>query len=169
MRKLLTDESNVPSSVTHDVSETAAIQVTQDQMEMTQSDVMSSSTVYINFITSSCLSKVLPQSCPEVLQVHIAQSTFTFGHLEGFFYHIEFQQRGSPHVHGLLWIKAAPKLDVNSDVEVCEYIDSIIACARMCQKKNIHMYNFKSITTQKPVTRNLEGKRFVDLEHHGHQ
>ena len=45
LRKLLTNASNAPSSVTHDVSETAAIQVTQDQMEMTQSDVMSSSTV----------------------------------------------------------------------------------------------------------------------------
>ena len=39
LTKLLMGESNVPSSVTHDVSETAAIQVTQDQMEMTQSDV----------------------------------------------------------------------------------------------------------------------------------
>ena len=45
LTKLLTDESNAPSSVTYDVSETAAIQVTQDQMEMTQSDVTSSSTV----------------------------------------------------------------------------------------------------------------------------
>ena len=45
LRKLLMDESNAPSSVTHDVSETAAIQVTQDQVAMTQSDVMSSSTV----------------------------------------------------------------------------------------------------------------------------
>ena len=45
LTKLLTDESNAPSSVTHDVPETAAIQVTWDQMEMMQSDVMSSSTV----------------------------------------------------------------------------------------------------------------------------
>ena len=45
LTKLLMDESNAPPSVTHDVSETAAIQVTQDQMEMTQSDVTSSSTV----------------------------------------------------------------------------------------------------------------------------
>ena len=45
LRKLLMDESNARSSVTYDVSENAAIQVTQDQMEMTQSDVTSSSTV----------------------------------------------------------------------------------------------------------------------------
>ena len=45
LTKLLMGESNAPSSVTHDVSETATIQVTQDQMEITQSDVMSSSTV----------------------------------------------------------------------------------------------------------------------------
>ena len=45
MRKLLTDESNTPPSITHDVSQIAATQVTQDQMEMTRSYVTSSSTV----------------------------------------------------------------------------------------------------------------------------
>ena len=42
LTKLLMGESNAPSSVTYDVSETTAIQVTQDQMEITQSDVKSS-------------------------------------------------------------------------------------------------------------------------------
>ena len=52
LTKLLMDESNAPSPVTHDVPETAATQVKQDQMEMTQSDVTSSSTVDTTDATS---------------------------------------------------------------------------------------------------------------------
>ena len=51
-----------------------------------------------------------------------------FGHLDDFFYQIEFQHRGSPHVHGIAWIRDAPKFDINSNEEVCAYIDRIFAC-----------------------------------------
>ena len=51
-----------------------------------------------------------------------------FGHLDDFLYRIVFQHRGSPHVHGIAWIRDAPKFDINSDEEVCAYIDRIIAC-----------------------------------------
>ena len=42
---------------------------------------------------------------------------------------IEFQARGSPHAHTLIWIKDAPKVDVNEDEEVCSFIDKHISCA----------------------------------------
>ena len=32
---------------------------------------------------------------------------------------IEFQARESPHAHTILWIKDAPKLNVDTDEEVC--------------------------------------------------
>ena len=92
-----------------------------------------------------------------------------FGHLEDFFYRIEFQHRGSPHVHGLLWIKGAPKFDVNSDLEVCAYIASIIACTSNVSEEEQPYVQFQKHHHSKPVTRNLEGRKFVDLEHHGHQ
>ena len=41
---------------------------------------------------------------------------------------LNFNTGGSPHIHGLAWIKHAPKFDVQSDEEVCAYIDKIIAC-----------------------------------------
>ena len=41
---------------------------------------------------------------------------------------IEFQQRGSPHVHSLLWIENAPKYDVSPLNEVIEFIDRTIQC-----------------------------------------
>ena len=38
----------------------------------------------------------------------------------------EFQVRGSPHAHCLLWVKDAPRVDVNTEEEVCEFVDKYI-------------------------------------------
>ena len=37
------------------------------------------------------------------------------GKIVDYFYRVEFQQRGSPHVHCLFWIENAPKIDKNTD------------------------------------------------------
>lgn len=45
------------------------------------------------------------------------------------FYRIEFQHRGSPHVHLVVWLEGAPKFEVGneeSEREVTEFIDSIM-------------------------------------------
>ena len=42
---------------------------------------------------------------------------------------IEFQARGSPHAHCVIWVKDAPKYGVNNDNEVCDFIDKYISCA----------------------------------------
>ena len=34
--------------------------------------------------------------------------------------------RGSPHAHCLLWVKDAPKINQDSDVDVCRFIDKYI-------------------------------------------
>ena len=39
---------------------------------------------------------------------------------------IEFQARGSPHAHCLLWVKNAPKVDKESDKEVCDFVENYI-------------------------------------------
>ena len=39
---------------------------------------------------------------------------------------IEFQVRGTPHAHCLLWVKDAPRVDENSDEEVCKFVDRYI-------------------------------------------
>ena len=41
---------------------------------------------------------------------------------------IEFQARGSPHAHTVIWVKDAPRFGVNEDSEVCNFIDKYIAC-----------------------------------------
>ncbi|KAK7912600.1 hypothetical protein WMY93_012811 [Mugilogobius chulae] len=46
------------------------------------------------------------------------------------FYRVEFQQRGSPHVHCLIWVENAPKLGVNTNKEVCDFVDKYVTCKR---------------------------------------
>ena len=52
------------------------------------------------------------------------------GKVEDWFYRVEFQQRGSPHIHMLLWIDGAPKFGVESDEDVTNFIDRVITCSR---------------------------------------
>ena len=42
---------------------------------------------------------------------------------------IEFQARGSPHAHTLIWIKDAPKLGYADEVDVKVFIDKYISCS----------------------------------------
>ena len=41
---------------------------------------------------------------------------------------IEFQARGSPHAHCVIWVKDAPKYGVDDDKSVCDFIDQYISC-----------------------------------------
>lgn len=50
------------------------------------------------------------------------------GKVKDFFFRTEFQQRGSPHIHCLIWIDGAPKLHEDSDEDVCTFIDKHITC-----------------------------------------
>lgn len=50
------------------------------------------------------------------------------GELTDYAIRIEFQARGSPHAHTLIWIKDAPKYGISSDQEVCDFIDQYISC-----------------------------------------
>lgn len=49
------------------------------------------------------------------------------GKIVDFFWRTEFQVRGSPHIHCLLWVENAPKLDEDSDELVCAFIDKYIS------------------------------------------
>ena len=71
------------------------------------------------------------------------------GQVEDWFYRVEFQQRGSPHIHMLIWIKDVPKFRVNPDAHVIHYIDSIITCA-------------------KPTDDRQELKELVNRQYHNH-
>ncbi len=50
------------------------------------------------------------------------------GKVEDYFYRVEFQARGSPHIHLLVWVKDAPEFENDSDQVVCDFIDRYITC-----------------------------------------
>ncbi len=50
------------------------------------------------------------------------------GKVTDHFYSVEMQARGSPHVHGLLWVDGAPRLDEDNDEEVCAFVDRYVSC-----------------------------------------
>ena len=56
-------------------------------------------------------------------------STAPLGSLIDWFYRVEYQQRGSPHIHMLIWIKDAPIFGVHDDEVIC-FINKIITCQR---------------------------------------
>uniref|UniRef100_A0A8C1LAF7 ATP-dependent DNA helicase n=1 Tax=Cyprinus carpio TaxID=7962 RepID=A0A8C1LAF7_CYPCA len=50
------------------------------------------------------------------------------GEVIDFFYRVEFQLRGSPHIHCLFWVKDAPEFENDEDQDVCDFIDKYISC-----------------------------------------
>ena len=54
------------------------------------------------------------------------------GVFRDFFYRVEFQQRGSPHIHMLVWNDNAPLFDTNAENfdDIHEYIDKYISCSQ---------------------------------------
>lgn len=49
-----------------------------------------------------------------------------FGEIVDFFNRVEFQQRGSPHIHGLFWIKDAPEYGSDSEVDITKFVDAYV-------------------------------------------
>ena len=82
------------------------------------------------------------------------------GKVVDYFYKVEFQMRGSPHIHMLMWVEGAPNLDDDKEEDVIEFIDKYVTCekdedenlaglqehahSRSCRKKgkNICRFNF---------------------------
>ncbi|KAJ8019346.1 ATP-dependent DNA helicase PIF1 [Holothuria leucospilota] len=50
------------------------------------------------------------------------------GEVINYFYRVEFQQRGWPHIHCLFWVKDAPVLGQSENSEVVSFINQYISC-----------------------------------------
>ena len=58
----------------------------------------------------------------------ITSKTKPVGEVKDYMIRIEFQARGSPHAHTILWIKDAPQYGKDSDEKVTEFIDKYQVC-----------------------------------------
>ena len=53
------------------------------------------------------------------------------GKIADWFNRVEYQQRGSPHIHVLIWLEDAPVYGCNDDNDVTTFIDKIITCKKL--------------------------------------
>lgn len=58
----------------------------------------------------------------------ICQDTTFFGKISDYYFVTEFQNRGTEHEHGLLWIENAPIYGKESNSEIEKFLDNYITC-----------------------------------------
>ena len=52
------------------------------------------------------------------------------GEIADYFYGVEFQQKRSPHIHGLFWVNEAPQYEKSSNEEIVSFVDKYITCQK---------------------------------------
>ena len=82
----------------------------QEKTKLFQKDPVTCSR-YFDHRVQEFLNTVLKSHCEPI------------GKLRDYFYRVEIQQRGSPHIHMLVWIENAPTLEKNSELEIVQFVD----------------------------------------------
>ena len=88
----------------------------QEKTKLVQKDPVTCSR-YFDHHVQEFLNTVLKSSCEPI------------GKVKDFFYRVEFQQRGSPHIHMLVWIENAPNLERSSREEIEQFVDNYLTCS----------------------------------------
>ena len=63
-----------------------------------------------------------------LLNEFLKSKQMPIGEIQDFFYRVEFQQRGSPHIHALFWVKDAPQLGKNPNCDITAFVDKYVTC-----------------------------------------
>ena len=87
---------------------------------MTKCDILNS-----NPVTAM---RMFDQRVDTFIKKVILSNAKPIGEVIDYFYRVEFQQRGSPHIHCLFWVKDAPEFDKDTDEEICDFVDEYISC-----------------------------------------
>ena len=92
----------------------------------------------------------------QLFMEHVMKSS-ALGDIHDFFWRIEFQKRGSPHVHMLVWIRGAPVYGVNTDDEIAAFIDKGVSCSALGNASVVDLQRHKHSKTcrkgRKPICR----------------
>ena len=88
----------------------------QEKTKLVQRDPVTCSR-YFDHRVQEFLNAILKSNCEPI------------GKLRDFFYRVEFQQRGSPHIHMLVWIENAPTLEKSSEEEIVKFVDKYLTCS----------------------------------------
>ena len=66
----------------------------------------------------------------KLIQNFLLSEASPLGKIADWFYRVEYQQRGSPHIHMLIWLENAPTFGVDFDCDIVSFIDKIITCEK---------------------------------------
>ena len=78
----------------------------------------------------------------------ILSSANPIGIVKDYFYRVEFQQRGSPHMHCLFWVKDSPKLNADGVDAVCKFVDQYVTCKLPSSSEDSELYGIVSSVQQ---------------------
>ena len=102
----------------------------QEKTKLVQKDPVTCSR-YFDHRVQEFLNTVLKSHCEPI------------GKLRDYFYRVEFQQRGSPHIHMLVWIENAPTLEKNSELEIVQFVDKHLTCSSN-DKESAHLVELQT-------------------------
>ena len=80
------------------------------------------------------------------------------GKMKDWFYRVEYQQRGSPHIHMLIWLEGAPVFGVDKDEDIVAYIDSIITSRKPDNNTELHKLVSRQTHRHSHTCRKQRGK-----------
>ena len=66
----------------------------------------------------------------QFLKTFLISSGHPLGKIANWFYRVEYQQRGSPHIRMLIWLEQTPNFGHDDDDVVTSFIDKIIMCKK---------------------------------------
>ncbi|KAJ8048747.1 ATP-dependent DNA helicase PIF1 [Holothuria leucospilota] len=67
------------------------------------------------------------------------------GMIEDYFYRVEFQKRGSPHIHMLIWVSDAPQFQTSTHDEITTFIDKYVTCNNTAHTEDmVQLLNYQN-------------------------
>ena len=107
-----------------EINQAVAVQFGQ---QLTQKDVLKMSIVdRSRYLCQNPITGVGMFQVEAFFSEYLQSGTHPLGHITDYVIQIEFQIRGSPHAHCLLWVNDAPKIYKDPDDVVCAFIDKYI-------------------------------------------
>ena len=120
----------------------------QQKTKLLQKDLVTCSR-YFDHRVQEFLSIILKSNCEPI------------GKLSDYLYRVESQQRGSPHIHILVWIENTPTLENNSEEEIVQFVDQYVM---LIMRKSQFLLFYKHTDTLELAE--IRENQYVDLDFH---
>ena len=94
-------------------------------------------------------SRIFDERVRKFIQIFLKSSHDPVGHVTDYFYRVEFQQRGSPHIHMLVWIDNAPKYPKDDKETIVKFVDNYVSCSNQHDSMShlVHLQTHKHSKT----------------------